>query len=140
MAERAHSVHEVPASQRSTAELVHDLGEQLTRLVRTEMRLAQRELLHKGKQAGKGAALLSATGVVALFGVASLIVAAILALALVVAPWLAALLVGGVLLLVAGAGAVIGRSRIRQATPPLLEDTMGNVKQDIESVREATRT
>jgi len=76
-------------------ELVKQLSEQTSTLVRQEIRLATVELQEKGKRAGIGAGLFGATGLVALYGVGALVAAAILALAEAVDPWLAALIVGG---------------------------------------------
>ncbi len=86
----------------STGELVSQLSEQVSHLVRDELRLAQAELKQKGKRAGIGAGLTGAAGLIALYGLAALLVAVITALALVLPVWAAALIVGGVLLLLAG--------------------------------------
>src|SRR5689334_13639313 len=82
--------------------LVHDMTQQLSTLVRDEMRLAQAEMTQKGKAAGLGIGLFGAAGVVALFGVGTLIATVILALALAIPAWLAALIVTVVLFVVAG--------------------------------------
>ena len=82
--------------------LVHRLTEQIPELVRSEMRLAQAELTQKGKKAGLGIGMFSAAGLLAFFGLATLITTAILALALVVPAWAAALIVAAVLLAIAG--------------------------------------
>ena len=63
--------------------LAHRLSEQIPELVRSELRLAQAELTEKGKKAGLGIGMFSAAGLLAFFGVATLITTAILALALV---------------------------------------------------------
>ncbi len=140
MRTEVHGVHdEAPASQRSTAALVHDLIDQLTRLVRTEIRLAQKELSDKGKEAGKGVVAFSAAGVLALYGGAALVATAVLLLTLVVQAWLAALAVGIVLLLLAGVSALIGRARLRQSAPLLPESTLEESKRDVQTVKEAVR-
>src|SRR5918996_2249017 len=89
---------------RSVGELVHALTHQTSALVRHEMRLAQVELQEKGKRAGIGAGMFGGAGVVALYGVGALVAAVIMLVATVVEPWVAALIVGVVLL--AGAGLV----------------------------------
>src|SRR3954468_15661748 len=85
-----------------TGELVNRLAAQVSELVRGELELARAELTEKGKRAGAGAGLAGAGGVVALYGIGALIAAAIAALDLVLALWLAALVIGVVLLIVAG--------------------------------------
>jgi membrane protein len=124
------------ADGRSVSELVGQASEQVSRLVRDEMRLAAKELAEKGKRAGIGAGLFGGAGLCALFGAAGLITSAILALSLVLAPWLAALLVGLVLLLIAGAVSLAGRKQIHAATPPIPEEATKSVKSDIAAVKE----
>src|SRR5690242_12106918 len=82
--------------------LVHDMTQQMSTLVRDEIRLAQAEMTEKGKRAGIGVGLFSAAGLLAFFGLATLITTAILALALALPGWLSALIVAVVLF--AGAG------------------------------------
>ena len=90
-------------------ELVQDLSRQTSTLIRQEMRLAQAELTEKGRHAGKGAGMFGGAGVVALYGVGALVAAAILGLATVLEPWIAAAAIGAGLLLVAGILALTGK-------------------------------
>jgi hypothetical protein len=124
---------------RSTAELVKLASEQLSHLVRDELQLAQVELTRKGKQAGIGAGMLGGAGVVALYGGAALLATVVLLLALVMPAWLATLIVGVVLLFIAGGMAMIGRARVKRATPPVPERAMDSVKEDIGTVAEAVK-
>jgi uncharacterized membrane protein YqjE len=82
-------------------EMVTQLAEQVSRLIREELRLAQAEMAQKGKRAGLGAGMFGGGGVAALYGIAALLAAIVLALALVMPAWAAALVVGAVLLAVA---------------------------------------
>lgn len=124
---------------RSAGELVKQLSEQVSVLVRDELRLAQLETARKGKQAGLGAGLLGSGGLIALYGVGCLIACAIIAISGVLAAWLAALIVGAALLVVAGLAALMGRGRLRRATPPLPQEAVGSVKHDVEEIRERVR-
>jgi uncharacterized membrane protein YqjE len=143
--DRARRTHDVTAephsdlSHASTGELVKRLSTQLSELVRGELELARTELTEKGKRAGAGAGLAGAGGVVALFGVGALIAAAIAALALVVPVWLSALIIGVVLLLVAGLLALAGRKQLRGATPPVPEQAVENVQRDVQTVKGAVQ-
>jgi membrane protein len=121
---------------RSVAQLVNEASEQVSRLVRDEMRLAVEELRQKGKHAGAGAGLLGGAGVLAFYGGAVLIASAILALSLVLDPWLAALLVGAVLLLFAGVAGVVGKKQVQSAAPPVPQQAVASVKSDIEAIKE----
>ncbi len=119
----------------STGELTSRLASEVSRLVRDELRLAQLEVAGKAKKAGVGAGIFGAAGVLALYGVGVLIATAILALALVLDAWLAALIVGVVLLAAAGVAALMGRKEVREAGPPLPAETVDRVKRDIDTVR-----
>lgn len=121
---------------KSTAELVKDLSESVSRLVRDEMQLAAAEMRAKGKRMGAGAGLFGAAGVFAWFGGGVLVAAGVLALALVMAAWLAAVIVGVALFLIAGIAALAGRSQLRNATPPIPEQAVRGLKQDAETVKE----
>jgi hypothetical protein len=128
-----------PLDGRSTAELVKLASEQISHLVRDELRLAQLELARKGKHAGIGIGLFGSAGFTALYGLGALVATAILALALVLPYWLASLIVAVALFLVAGIMALIGRSQVKRASPPMPEQAVSSVKQDIDTVTEAVR-
>src|SRR5215212_5381921 len=129
--------------EKPTAELVKDISDQATRLVRSEIELAKAELAVKGKQAGIGAGMFGGAGLFAVFGFAALTAAAIAALATAMATWLAALIVAVVYFAVAGVAALLGKGRVQQAGPPLPERAIDSTKQDIETtkarVKEARR-
>jgi membrane protein len=124
------------SDERSVSQLVSDASEQLSRLVRDEMRLATTELQQKGKRLGVGAGLFGGAGVLALYGVGVLIACAVLALSLVVAAWLAALIIGAAVLVIAGITALIGKSQVKQAVPPVPAAAAENIKKDITAVKE----
>lgn len=122
--------------ERPVGQLVGDASEQLTRLVRDEMRLAVAEIQRKGKRGGVATGLFGAAGVLGFYGGAALVACVILALAAVIAPWLAALLVGLAVLLVAGVVALVGKKQFGAATPPVPEQTVDSVKADVNAVKE----
>jgi membrane protein len=117
-------------------ELFQQLSTQTATLVRQEIKLAQLELQEKGKRAGLGAGMFGGAGLVALYGVGALVAAAVLALATAVDPWLAALIVAAVLLLVAGVLALSGKRQVKQATPPVPEQALESVQRDVDEVKE----
>lgn len=124
---------------RPAGELVKELSEQVSVLVRDELRLAQLEMTRKGKQAGVGAGLLGGGGLIALYGVGCLIACVIIAISGVLAAWLAALIVGAALLAVAGVSALLGKGRLRRAAPPVPREAAGSVKADVEEIKERAR-
>ncbi len=115
--------------------LVHDMTQQMSTLVRDEMRLAQAEMAEKGKRAGLGLGLFSAAGLVAVFGLGALVTTAILALALVVPAWLAALIVAVVLFVVAGLLGLSGKSNVGKATPAKPAEALAGLQEDIATAK-----
>ena len=115
--------------------LVNQLTTQVPDLIRSELRLAQAEMAEKGKRAGLGIGMFSAAGLLAFLGLATLVATAVLALALVVDPWLAALIVAVVLFAGAGLFAVMGKSQVDEATPVAPERAVEGVKEDIATVK-----
>lgn len=116
-------------------ELVSRLSTEMSSLVRGELDLARLELTEKAKHTGKGAGAFGAAGLVALYGLAVLIATAILALALVMDAWLAALLVGVVLVAIAGGIALFAKKQVSEGVPMKPERATENLKRDVEAFR-----
>ncbi len=129
----------VPSEERSISELLQQLTQQTTRLAQKEIELAKAEMAVKGKRLGTGAGAFSAAGLIALFALGTATAAAILGLATALQGWLAALIVAGVYLLVAGVLALLGRSKVQAATPPVPEQTAESVKDDLELTKEKAK-
>jgi hypothetical protein len=120
------------AHDSSVADLVKQLSEQTSQLMHQELELAKAELAIKGKQAGIGAGMFGGAGVLGLFAVGALTAAAIAALSLAMATWLAALIVGVVYAAAAGVAALLGKKKVQQALPPVPEDSVESVKEDVQ--------
>ncbi|WIX91916.1 phage holin family protein [Amycolatopsis sp. DG1A-15b] len=133
-------VNKKPASDRSVGELVTDLTGEVKRLVRDEMRLAVFELQRKGKKMGLGAGLFGAAGLFAFLGAGTLVAAAVLALALVLPGWLAAVIVAVALFVVAGIAALVGKKEVTQGVPPVPEEAISGVREDVDTVKQGVRT
>ena len=135
--------HTTDPREQSIGELVKDLATETSTLVRQEIDLAKAEMTERGKQLGKGAGVLGAAALVGLLAAGALTACVILALSKVVPDWLAALIVALVLGAVAAVLALQGRNRVRAATPPVPEQTVETVKEDVEwakSQRPSART
>lgn len=130
------SVQSKPASDASVGELMSQLSTQTSRLVRDEMRLAQKEFQQSVRHAGIGAGLFSAAGVLGLFALATFIAAAVAGLSLVLDVWAAALIVGAVLLVAAGVAALVGRKQTQEVTPATPR-TVETVKADLQELKDA---
>jgi len=123
-----------PSESASTGQLVSRMSADLSDLVRSEIALAKVELKDSVRHAGLGAGLFGTAGVIALYGVGALVAAAVLALALVLEAWLAALLVALVLFVAAGVVALVARRQVGEAAPPV-QESVESVKADVEAVR-----
>jgi uncharacterized membrane protein YqjE len=117
---------------RPMGELVKQLSDQTTHLVRAEIELAKAELAAKGKQAGIGAGMFGGAGLLGFFAFGALTAAAIAGLSTAVATWLAALIVAGAYLIIAGIAAVMGKGRVQRATPPLPQQAIDTTKTDVQ--------
>src|ERR1035437_6013424 len=119
-------------SDRPVGELLKELSEQTTMLVRQELELAKLELTEKGKKAGIGAGMFGGAGIVGFYAVGALTACLILALATAVDGWLAALIVAAIYGLAAGVLALSGKSKVQQAVPPVPEQAVDSVKEDVQ--------
>ncbi|MET9116693.1 phage holin family protein [Streptomyces longwoodensis] len=120
-------------------ELVQRASQQLTELVRGEMRLAQAEMKEKGKRYGKGGGLFGGAGLVGFLMLQALVATAIAALAVPLPVWAAALIVTVVLGVIAGVMALVGKKEVQQAAPPKPEQTIENVKADVAEIKESAQ-
>jgi uncharacterized membrane protein YqjE len=118
--------------ERSVPELMRQLSDQTATLVRQELELAKVELTEKGKRAGLGAGMFGAAGVVGLYALGALTAAIILALSHAMTGWLAAVIVAVVYAAIAGGLALSGKSNVQRGVPPVPEQTVATIKEDVE--------
>jgi uncharacterized membrane protein YqjE len=121
--------------EQTTADLLRQLSEQTTTLVRQEIELAKLELTEKGKKAGIGAGMVGGAGALGFYALGALTACAILALATAVAGWLAALIVGVVYAAGAGVLALTGKNKVAEAGPPVPEQAVDSTKEDVRWVK-----
>jgi hypothetical protein len=124
----------------SISELVKDLANETSTLVRQEIELAKAEMTDRGKRAGKGAGVLAAGAVVALLAFGALTAGLIAALDLAMPTWLAALIVTVVYGVIAAVLVQIGRKQVQEAAPPVPEETIESVKEDVQWAKTRTRS
>ena len=121
--------------ERPTSELLKQLTDQTTRLVRQEIELAKLELQEKGKKAGVGAGMFGGAAALGLYALGALTATIILALATFLPGWVAALIVTVVYGAVAGVLALRGKAQVKQATPPVPEQAVETTKEDARWVK-----
>jgi uncharacterized membrane protein YqjE len=126
--------------QEPIRELLKRLSQESSQLVRQEIELAKAELAVKGRKAGAGAGMLGAAGVVGLLALGALTAFFILLLDGALANWLAALIVTIAYAAIAGVLALRGRDRVREASPPVPEQTIETVKEDVEWAKTQTQS
>jgi hypothetical protein len=127
-------------SDHSIGELVKDLATETSTLVRQEIDLAKAEMTDRGKRAGKGVGMLAAGAVVALLAFGALTAGLIAALDLAMPTWLAALIVTVVYGAIAAVLVQIGRKQVQEAAPPVPEETIESVKEDVQWAKTRTRS
>lgn len=125
---------------KSTADLFRDLSNEMTTLVHQEVDLAKVELAEKTKRMGAGVGMFGGAAVTALLGAGALVAAAIAGIATALSVWLSALIVGGVLLAVAGVMALAGRTEVAQGTPPIPQEAIQSSKEDVEWLKTQARS
>lgn len=123
----------------SVPELMRQLSNQTATLVRQELELAKAELTVKGKRAGIGAGMFGAAGVFGLYALGALTAAVVLALSLAMTGWLAALIVAVIYGAIAGGLALSGKSNVQRGVPPVPEQTVATVKEDVDMAKQRAR-
>jgi MFS family permease len=128
-----------PQNDRPIGELLKQLSEQTSTLVRKELELARVEMTRKGRAAGLGAGMFGGAGLFGLLALGALTACFILALAEAVDGWLAALIVTLVYAAIAGVLALTGKSKVQEATPPIPEQAKESVREDVEWTKERAK-
>jgi uncharacterized membrane protein YqjE len=118
--------------EHGTGELLKELSDHTTTLVRQEIELAKAELGEKGKKAGLGAGMFGGAGLFGVFAFAALTTCIIVALDSAMPLWLAALIVAVVYGAIAAVLARQGRNKVQEAGPPVPEQATESVKEDVQ--------
>jgi Putative Actinobacterial Holin-X, holin superfamily III len=139
MGERYYRDTDLDSRDRSTAELMKELSEQMSTLVRQELELAKAEFRVKGKKAGLGAGMFGGAGLFGLFALGALTACLIAALSLAMATWLAALIVAAVYGAISGALALIGKGKVEEGTPPVPEQAVESLKEDVKWTKQRAK-
>lgn len=133
------STHTADLDGSSIGQLASRLSEQVTRLVHDELALAQLEAKQKAKRMGLGFGMFGASGGLAFYGLGVAVAAAVLGVATVLSPWLAAIVVAAGLFLLAGMIALPGLMSVRRAGPPVPTEAIDSTKADVAAVRRAVK-
>jgi uncharacterized membrane protein YqjE len=142
---RRGRVQSTPGARRSDegdrpiGELVQQLSEQTSSLVRKEMELARAEMVQKGKAAGFGAGIFGAVGLFGALALGALTACLIVALVETMDGWLAALIVTAAYVAIAGVLAFVGKRKVTEAGAPIPEQAKESVREDFERTKERAK-
>jgi Putative Actinobacterial Holin-X, holin superfamily III len=134
----SNELHQDELRDRPIGELLKQLADETTMLVRQELDLAKAEMREKAEKAGPGFGMWGAAGVTALLAAGTLTAFLILALDGVMPNWLAALLVGLVYTAIAGVLYLNGKHRVEEAGSPVPQKTIESVKEDVQWAKHPT--
>jgi uncharacterized membrane protein YqjE len=126
--------------EHGTGELLKELSDHTTTLVRKEIELAKAELGEKGRKAGQGAGMFGGAGLFGVFAFGALTTAIIVALDSAMELWLASLIVAVVYGVIAGVLALQGRKKVQDAGPPVPEQATESVKEDVQWAKTQARS
>jgi Putative Actinobacterial Holin-X, holin superfamily III len=139
-AARGHVLTDEELRERPIGELLGRLASETTTLVRQELELAKAEMREKGRTAAPGIGMMGAAGAAALLAAGTLTAFLVLLLAIVLDAWLSALLVGAALAVAAFVLFRLGRERVEEAGPPIPEQTVETVKEDVQWAKSQSRS
>ena len=118
-------------------EIVKSITGDVKLLVRDEVQLAKSELVPAAKNAGIGAGLFAVAGYFAITALLILYFAAAFGLATVLPEWLAFLIVGVVLLVIAGVAGLLGLVLVRRVKGP--KRTIASAKETVAELKAAVQ-
>lgn len=120
-----------PQIQRSVPEVLQDIVGNLQEIIRSEFRLAKTELKEEASRAAKPVATFGAGLVFGFYGIGFLLLAAVYGLSMVMAGWLAALIVGAFLAVVA-MGLMSSSSKKLKRVNPAPNKTMRSIEENVQ--------
>ena len=110
--------------------MLQDIVGNIQQIIRSEVVLAKVEVKEKAQKATRPAAVLAAGTILGLYGLGFLLLAAVHGMSRVVAPWLAALIVGGLLAIAGGILVAKSRTALKQIDP-VPRKTVQAVKENV---------
>lgn len=123
---------------RPLSAVLQDIIANIQEIFRSEFRLAKLELREEAAKLARSSIALGIGLLLGLYALGFLLLAADHGLATFVDPWLASLIVGGAILLIAIVCIAIGRSRLKQVKV-VPEKTVHTVRENVQWAKEQTR-
>lgn len=135
-----HEMHHPDSYDRSLGDLLKELNQEISRLIKDEIALARLEMSKKLSAMGKAAGMLGAAAFVGLLALGVLTATIVLALDVALPAWLAALIVTVVYLIIAGVLGAVGYARLKRAGKPVPEQTIETLKEDVSWAKHQARS
>jgi len=126
------------SDERSIHDVLRDIGGNIQEIVRSEIRLAKIELRETAKTVKSSLAAFSSGGILGIYAIGFIALAAMFGLEIVLPAWLAALIIGALLLFGAAFGIGKGRRELKNIRPP--EKTIQTVKEDFQWMKEQAKS
>ena len=120
-----------PQIQRSVPEVLQDIVGNLQEIIRSEFRLAKTEVKEEASRAAKPVAAFGAGLVLGFYGIGFLLLASVYGLSMVMAGWLAALIVGAILAVVA-MGLIGSSAKKLKSVNPTPNKTMRSIEENVQ--------
>jgi uncharacterized membrane protein YqjE len=137
----ANSEAEHPSSyDTSLGDLLKELSTDISVLVRQEVALAKVEMSEKAQTYARASAMMAVAAILAMLAIGVLTACIVLAIDVALPAWLAALIVGGAYLIIAGILVLVGMARLRRAGKPVPEQTIETIKEDVSWARQRARS
>jgi|ERR1700676_4779009 len=124
--------------ERSVSDVLQDIVGNLQDIVRSEISLAKAEIKTEAGKAANASKILAAGAVFLFYAGGLILLAMVYALSTVLQPWLAALVVGA-LVLIFGAILISAGRRRMQVVHPAPERAIKNVKENVQWLKDQTR-
>ncbi len=121
--------------RKSLGDLLAETPQMIVDLAKAEVEHLKEEFAGKAKGLGVGAALLAAAGFFAIFLFAWLLIAAFEGLNVALAPWLSALIICALLLVIVAILALIGLGSIKKNKDLADLEAVDSIKDDVNMVR-----
>lgn len=126
------------AEERSIQDVVRDIVSDIQNIVRSEIKLAKIELGETARGARSSAVALVSGGLIGIYAIGFVLLAAMFALELALPAWLAALILGVLLAIGAAVGLSAGLRRLKTLRLP--EKTIQTVKEDFQWTKEQAKS
>ena len=126
------------APDRSFSDVMQSIVGNIQDIVRSEVRLAKTEIREEAAKTKTAASLLGGGAAIGVFATLFLLLSIVFALALFVPLWVAALILGTVLAVAAGALIVTGLKQLKRVRPTP-ERTVETIKENVAWVKQRTK-